>query len=281
MVVGAYQDDDNGTDSGSAYVFTKPSTGWSNTSTAVKLTTDDGAAYDYFGWALDISGDTVVVGARGDDENGTDSGSAYLFVNAPGLALNVAPSSVNEGDDATTVTVTATLSRNSRSGLTLPLALSGSATRGTDYTATTTDITIPVNHSSATADLTINPILDNSVEGDETIVVGVTGAGATTTVTFTDYNICNRTPQVRDGILTKLGLDPDNSNACRSITPTDLATITELDLNEQSITVLKSGDFDNLTALIELRLYDNQLTTLPDGVFDNLTALTYLGLYTN
>ena len=32
-----------------------------------------------FGAAVDISGETVVIGAYGDDDNGTDSGSAYIF----------------------------------------------------------------------------------------------------------------------------------------------------------------------------------------------------------
>ncbi len=44
-----------------------------------KLLADDGAAQDYFGFSVAISGPTTIVGARKDDDNGTDSGSAYLF----------------------------------------------------------------------------------------------------------------------------------------------------------------------------------------------------------
>ena len=80
VVVGAYQDDDNGTDSGSAYVFTKPGTGWTTTSSfAAKLTASDGATEDNFGESLAVAGDTMVVGARLDDDNGSQSGSAYVF----------------------------------------------------------------------------------------------------------------------------------------------------------------------------------------------------------
>ncbi len=73
-IVGAYQDDDNGMNSGAAYLF--------DTTTGVqlhKLLPDDGFANDYFGVAVAINGATAIVGAYGDDDNGTSSGAAYLF----------------------------------------------------------------------------------------------------------------------------------------------------------------------------------------------------------
>ena len=77
IVVGAYNNDDNGTDSGSAYVFTRTGTAWME---QAKLTASDAAAGDLFGWSVAIDGDTIVVGAlRGDDDNGEDSGSAYVY----------------------------------------------------------------------------------------------------------------------------------------------------------------------------------------------------------
>ena len=79
IVVGAYNDDDNGTNSGSAYVFVKPGSGWADMTQTAKLTTGDGAADDAFGISVAISGETIVVGAYYDDDNGTDSGSAYVF----------------------------------------------------------------------------------------------------------------------------------------------------------------------------------------------------------
>lgn len=45
-----------------------------------KLIAADGAAQDNFGVSVALSGDTAVVGASGDDDNGTHSGSAYIFV---------------------------------------------------------------------------------------------------------------------------------------------------------------------------------------------------------
>jgi hypothetical protein len=44
-----------------------------------KLLASDGAADDEFGESVAISGDYAIVGAYLDDDNGTDSGSAYIF----------------------------------------------------------------------------------------------------------------------------------------------------------------------------------------------------------
>ena len=70
-------DDVIGYRSGSVYVLDRQSDGiWSMTT---RLTASDGAAYDYFGRSLAISGDQIIVGADSDDDNGFDSGSAYIF----------------------------------------------------------------------------------------------------------------------------------------------------------------------------------------------------------
>jgi hypothetical protein len=88
IAAGAFCDDDNGTDSGSAYVFERNQGGLDNWAQVKKLTASDGAAYDYFGRAASISGDTIVVGAYWDDDKGTSSGSAYLFARNQGGADN-------------------------------------------------------------------------------------------------------------------------------------------------------------------------------------------------
>jgi hypothetical protein len=45
----------------------------------------DGTARDRFGYSVSVSGDTVVVGAYGDDDGGSSSGSAYVFVRDAGM----------------------------------------------------------------------------------------------------------------------------------------------------------------------------------------------------
>ncbi len=77
-IVGAPGDNDNGTNSGSAYIFQKPAV-WGNMNETAKLTASDGASNDEFGWSVGISGNTAIVSALKDDDNGTNSGSAYIF----------------------------------------------------------------------------------------------------------------------------------------------------------------------------------------------------------
>lgn len=79
IVVGSQNDDDNGSNSGSALVFTKPVTGWKDTTETAQLFPSDGADSDLFGRSVSISGDNIVVGAQSNDDNGSNSGSAYVF----------------------------------------------------------------------------------------------------------------------------------------------------------------------------------------------------------
>jgi len=76
VVVGAPQDDDSGSDSGSAYVYRFNGTTWVEEQ---KLVASDSAAGDFFGIRVSVNGDVAVVSAIGDDDKGDDSGSAYIF----------------------------------------------------------------------------------------------------------------------------------------------------------------------------------------------------------
>ena len=73
IVVGAYADDDEGTNSGSVYVYNLDGTG------EVKITASDGAQYDSFGNSVAVGNDKIVVGAYGDDDDGSNSGSVYVY----------------------------------------------------------------------------------------------------------------------------------------------------------------------------------------------------------
>jgi len=77
-IVGARSDDGPaGSNQGSAYVFTRSGTIWTQ---EAKLTPADAAAADSFGTSVAVSGETAVIGAVGDDgPAGTDQGSAYVF----------------------------------------------------------------------------------------------------------------------------------------------------------------------------------------------------------
>ena len=73
-IIGAHRDDENGMEAGSAYLF-DTTTG----SQISKLLPSDPDLGDRFGRAVAISGDTALVGALRDDDNGMDSGSAYVY----------------------------------------------------------------------------------------------------------------------------------------------------------------------------------------------------------
>ena len=82
IAVGAPYDDDNGIDSGAAYLI-DAATG----TELLKLSAVDGAAGDDFGYSIAMSGGIVAVGAPGRSDNGSASGAAYLFDVGTGTQL--------------------------------------------------------------------------------------------------------------------------------------------------------------------------------------------------
>ncbi|WP_266080713.1 FG-GAP repeat protein [Haladaptatus caseinilyticus] len=89
-LIGAFNNDDNGEDSGAAYIFTQMNSEWSQTA---KLTADDADERDIFGWsvALDDDGKTALVTA-----NGRNTDSAYLFTKADNRWNQTAKLTVDE-----------------------------------------------------------------------------------------------------------------------------------------------------------------------------------------
>lgn len=77
-IIGATQNDDGGTDSGSAYIFVR--SGGTTWTQQQKLVASDGAAGDSFGQSVSIDGDYAIVGATRNDDAGSNSGSAYVFI---------------------------------------------------------------------------------------------------------------------------------------------------------------------------------------------------------
>jgi hypothetical protein len=79
VVVGGADDADLGPDTGSAYVFHRDAGGANAWGEVAKLKAADGAELDGFGRAVAIDSDVIVVGANGDEDLGSHSGSAYIF----------------------------------------------------------------------------------------------------------------------------------------------------------------------------------------------------------
>ena len=125
----------------------------------------------------------VTATAEGTENYNEASATATVTVQAADMLveLSVAPATVGEHGPAATVTVTGTLAGGPRSADTAVSVSVGApgdaATEGADY-ATVDDVTLTIEagQTSGTVDVTLTPINDDIVEGDETLTVaGTTG----------------------------------------------------------------------------------------------------------
>jgi hypothetical protein len=94
IVVGAIAENNSPGSVGAAYVFTRSAGAWSQ---QAYLKASNSGGNDNFGWSVAISGDTVVVGAVGEESNATGvngvpsnndapgSGAAYIFTRSAGV----------------------------------------------------------------------------------------------------------------------------------------------------------------------------------------------------
>jgi hypothetical protein len=76
VVVGAQLEDTGADGAGSAYIYTRSGTTWTQ---QAKIQASDKQASDEFGYSVAIDGNTVVVGAVYEDTGGSDAGAAYVF----------------------------------------------------------------------------------------------------------------------------------------------------------------------------------------------------------
>ncbi|MEM7246255.1 MAG: thrombospondin type 3 repeat-containing protein [Acidobacteriota bacterium] len=79
IIVGAHFTNDDGGNSGSAYILERDLGGPDAWGERTILTASDAASHDNFGESVSIFGDTVVVGAYLNDDVGSSTGSAYIF----------------------------------------------------------------------------------------------------------------------------------------------------------------------------------------------------------
>lgn len=97
VIIGAFGDEDpNGEFGGSAYVFTRNGSSWSQ---QAKLVPSDGDSFDGAGF-VDLDGDTAVAGAPGDeDPNGDKAGSVYVFTRSGDTWREEAKLAADDGDE--------------------------------------------------------------------------------------------------------------------------------------------------------------------------------------
>ena len=75
-IVGTHTYYNNPDDVGSAYIYRWNGSIWVEEQ---RLTAPDGAAGDWFGGSVSVSGDVAIVGTPGDNENGINSGAVYIY----------------------------------------------------------------------------------------------------------------------------------------------------------------------------------------------------------
>ena len=192
--------------------------------------------------------------------------------------------------EATAADVTATWTASIESGDTAEAEDLGSTTGMVTVTASQTTATFTVL-SEATDDTTDR-------EEDETFTLTLTLSSpsnatlaadptATGTIADDDQGICNRTPRVRDRILTLLKYRHSFKGGCGDVDEPHLAKLQSLDLGrnpstESAFTMsLRSHDFEGLVNLERLYMRETGLSSLPAGVFSGLAALETLELDNN
>ena len=144
---------------------------------------------------------------------------------------------------------------------------------------------VTIRADETTAEIVLSIVDDDEIEPtSESFTVSLTAGAGYTLISSTmvrvviKEGVCDRTPQVRDGVLAKVSGVGD----CADVTDDDLSGVTGvLDLSSMSITAFRSGDFSGLGNLGELRLHENALTTLPADVFSGLGSLEVLWVYSN
>lgn len=87
VIVGAMRERDGGYESGAAYVFREIAGSWQQ---IAKLVANDAAPYDQFGFSVDISGTTAVVGMFEAPNGEAHGGGAYIFQEMDGTWQQVA-----------------------------------------------------------------------------------------------------------------------------------------------------------------------------------------------
>ncbi|MEG3921553.1 DUF4347 domain-containing protein, partial [Microcoleus sp. T3_A4] len=149
-----------------------------------------------------------------------------------------------------TATLTATLSNPSTQAVTVNLGYAGTATGGgTDYTASSTSISIPAGSTSGTA--TVTGVNDQIAEGLETVIVDITGV----------------TNGTENGTQQQTLVIADNDTAGITITPTTPLTTTEAGGTSTFNVVLNTQPTANVT----IPLTSNKTT---EGTVDK-SSLTF------
>lgn len=185
VVIGARRDNVGSIgDQGSAYVFTRSGTTWTENS---RLTASDGASSDEFGYAVALSGTTAVVGAYLHNFGANfDQGSAYVFLFSSNSTPTIAAAAAltrQQGSPAGAAAQIATVSDADQSAGSL--SVTGSAPAGTSVTG--------VSNVSGVITATVAAAC-SATAGANIVPLTVTDSAASTATANLTVNVTANTP---------------------------------------------------------------------------------------
>ena len=150
---------------------------------AAKLTASDGAAEDRFGFSVALSGDTLVVGAYGDDDNGDESGSVYAFLDTtPGVTIT--PTS---GITTTEAGGTASFTIVLDSPITATVNITFSSSDTAEGTVSPDSVTFSTGNWNMPRTVTITGVDDGVADGNQSYTI-VTAAAVSTAANYDGMN---------------------------------------------------------------------------------------------
>jgi hypothetical protein len=238
---------------GAVYVFTQNGSSWSQ---QAELTAIDGAAGDYFGDSVSLSGITAVIGADAHAVSGyTGQGSSYVFVVEPTVTKTAVTSSLTPSHYGQSVTFTATVKPAAAAGtvqFSVDGSNAGSAVTLTAGSATyTTRALTARSHSIEAAYI---PATDSVYAASSGSMTQVVSKATTTTALTSSLNpsVYGQTLQLVAAVTGQYGKIAtgtvtfnDGSKSLGSATLSGgkaALTTTALSVGTKTITVVYSGD---------------------------------------
>ncbi|MFT4925209.1 MAG: Leucine-rich repeat (LRR) protein, partial [Phenylobacterium sp.] len=228
---------------------------------------------------IDISG----VSGGNANENGIQQQTLTIIdddFNAVVVSLAVSPASLGEYNAVSTVT--ATLDSVTTADVTVNLAYSGTATNGTDYTASSNTLVIAAGQT--TGQTTLTSINDPDIEDDETIIIdinSVTGANAsengtqrqTVTIVNDDFS------QVFVSLSANVGSVTEDAGVSIIAATLDSATVEDVFVNlSYSGTAINGADYSAQSRVILITAGKTRGTTTvtasQDSVIEGVETIT-------
>jgi hypothetical protein len=187
---------------GAAYVFVQSGNSWGQ---QAELIASDGAAGNYFGWSVALSGSTAVVGAPNHSGPNLYQGAAYVFV-PTATTVTLTPASLNFGDQAVDTSSAAKTVTLKNTG-TATLDISGIAlTVGTNFTISskTCGSTLAVNKTCKVS-VTFTPTALGALSDTLSFTDNASGSPQTVSLSGTGVAQATLTPASHTFPKTKVG----------------------------------------------------------------------------